>query len=252
MQKSDSPEKRTADLTVAVATLDRPDDLACCLEAILSNSVLPAELIVVDQSLSQSTRLVVEGISKQPFPVIYVHQQRRGLSVSRNTAIKQASQSIIAFTDDDVFLPLTLYHADYVGSGGNCGYDGSFGGYVYKWQCDDLVLYYYQNTQSFSLDIDPDGYSVIAYDFTPVDLANRDLYIVYPNARIGNPNPGWTAQKIDGATVYDVETGALAAISLRDDGIGFISYLQKEAYEIDDLKIAFQTFRVMLPVVSKP
>lgn len=101
MEKNDSPEKRIADLTVAVATLDRPEDLTGCLEAILANNVWPAELIVVDQSPDQSARAVVEGFSGQDFPVIYVHQQRRGLSASRNAAILQASRSIIAFTDDD-------------------------------------------------------------------------------------------------------------------------------------------------------
>ncbi len=165
---------------------------------------------------------------------------------------QNSSQRGIAFTYDDELIPVTLYHADYVGSGGNCGWDGSFGGYVNKWHCEDLVYFYYQSSASFSLEIDPEGYSVIAYDYTSDDLANRDLYIVYPNARIGDPDPGWTAQHIDGAPVYDVETGALAALSIRDDGTGFIGYLQEEAYEVDDLKIAFQTYRAMLPVVSKP
>jgi len=158
----------------------------------------------------------------------------------------------IAYTYDDTMIPVTLMHADYVGGGGNCGWDYAYGGIgTYRWQCDQLVYYYYQNTQSFSLDIDPAGYSVIAYDYAPDDLSNRDLYIAYPNARVGDPDPGWTAQKIDGAPVYDVQTGALAALSLSDSGLGFISYLQEEPYELDDLKIAFQQFRSLLPMVKK-
>jgi hypothetical protein len=166
---------------------------------------------------------------------------------------KTSGERGIAFTYDDELIPVTLYHADYVGSGGDCGYDLGPGGIgANRWQCDDLIYHYYQSSVSFSIDIDPEGYSVIAYDYRVDDLGNNDLYIVYPKARTGSPDPGWVAQHIDGAPVSMVETGALAALSLNGEGMGFISYLQQEDYELDDLKIAFQQYRVILPIVSKP
>jgi hypothetical protein len=162
----------------------------------------------------------------------------------------------IAFTYDDELIPVTLYHANYVGSAGDCGFDlGPGGDGSFEWQCDDLIGYDYLSagsTPSFSIDIDPENYSVIAYNYRMDDMGNNDLYIVYPNARIDDPDPGWTAQKIDGAPVFDVETGAQASLALSSTGMGFISYLQEEAYELDDLKIAFQLYRATLPIVSKP
>ena len=89
------------DLTVAIATLDRPDDLSCCLSALLANDVLPAEVIVVDQSESQSARSIVDAIAGASIPVVYIHQAQRGLSASRNAAIESAHSPMIAFTDDD-------------------------------------------------------------------------------------------------------------------------------------------------------
>ena len=167
-----------------------------------------------------------------------------------------SSERAIAFTYDDELIPVTLYHADYVGSGGNCGYDLRFGGNAtYKWQCEDLVYFYNLNpalTPSFSIEIDPEGYSVIAYDYRMSDLGNADLYIVYPRARVGDPNPGWIAQEIDGAPVYGVDTGDQAALALNNSGMGFISYLQEEDYELDDLKIAFQLHRALLPIITRP
>lgn len=91
---------KPANLTVAIATLDRPEGLAACLEALLCGQRLPAEVIVVDQGAEQSGRPVVAS-REGPVPLVYVHQERRGLSASRNAAIERAGQPVIAFTDDD-------------------------------------------------------------------------------------------------------------------------------------------------------
>lgn len=97
-----SPEiKPTANLAVAIATMDRPDDLACCLEAILKGDVLPGELVVIDQSAGQDTERLMERFRDAPCQVHYVHQPKRGLSASRNTAIEHSSSPFIAFSDDD-------------------------------------------------------------------------------------------------------------------------------------------------------
>jgi hypothetical protein len=167
-----------------------------------------------------------------------------------------SSERGIAYTYDDTLIPVTLYNAKYVGSGGNCGYDQR---YILpatnKWQCEDVVGFNFLNpalSPSYSIAIDPDGYPVMAYDYAASDLGNFDLYVVYPNARVGNPNPGWIAQKIDGAPVYDVDTGSQAAISINNMGRGFISYLQLEDYELPDIKIALQLYQTFLPVTLKP
>jgi glycosyltransferase involved in cell wall biosynthesis len=62
---------------------------------------LPAEIIVIDQSSDNLTESAIAGCEMQGAPVIYVRQERRGLSASRNTAAARATQPIIAFTDDD-------------------------------------------------------------------------------------------------------------------------------------------------------
>jgi GT2 family glycosyltransferase len=89
---------RTADLTVAVATLDRPQGLARCLEALALGTVQPAEVIVVDQG--EGAAAVVEAFRGR-LPVRHLHQERRGLAASRNLALAEALQPVLAVTDDD-------------------------------------------------------------------------------------------------------------------------------------------------------
>jgi hypothetical protein len=157
----------------------------------------------------------------------------------------------ITFTYDDTLIPVTLYYAEYVGSGGNCGSDlGVLGRTALRWQCSDLVGLGDFSTgykPSFSSAMDPDGYPVIAFDHAPSALSPLQLYLVYPKARTGSADPGWLTQKIDGAPTTSVATGAQAALSLSSSGMGFISYLQEEEYEPADIKIAMQGHCTFLP-----
>jgi GT2 family glycosyltransferase len=93
--------KAIANLTVAVATLNRPDGLARCLDALLGGEVLPEEIIIVDQGQDNKARFVVEQRRGSGVPMIYIQQARRGLSVSRNAAFAHSTYPFVAVTDDD-------------------------------------------------------------------------------------------------------------------------------------------------------
>jgi GT2 family glycosyltransferase len=88
------------DIAVAIATLDRPDNLGRALDALANGEMLPHQVIVVDQSIGTESREVVESM-RDRLPVLYVHSRRRGLSHNKNVAIKRAACPYIAFTDDD-------------------------------------------------------------------------------------------------------------------------------------------------------
>lgn len=94
--------KHSARITVAIATLDRPDSLARCLQALLSGEVLPAQVLVVDQGdRTEETQAVLLRCKTEAVQVLYFPQAREGLSASRNLALAHASEPIIAVTDDD-------------------------------------------------------------------------------------------------------------------------------------------------------
>ena len=84
--------------TVAVAACGRPDALGRCLEAIERQTARPAQVIVVDQAPSEQARRVV---AESGLGADYLEQERTGLSASRNLALRTATGTVIAVTDDD-------------------------------------------------------------------------------------------------------------------------------------------------------
>jgi GT2 family glycosyltransferase len=94
--------RNIANITVAIPTLDRPVELARCLEGLFKGTVLPAELLIINQGEYYQIEKVVERFrSQSSIPIVHCSQPRMGLSAARNLAISQAHCYIIAFTDDD-------------------------------------------------------------------------------------------------------------------------------------------------------
>lgn len=87
-----------APATIAICTRDRPEDLTRCLAAL---TLLPddgQEILVIDSaSRTDETRRVVDGVPH----VRYVREERPGLDIARNRALREARHAIVAFTDDD-------------------------------------------------------------------------------------------------------------------------------------------------------
>lgn len=99
---TDASPRPTAALSVAISTRDRPEMVQRCLEHLLAGEVLPAEIIVVDQSGDSRTRQVIEGLHP-PAAVRLVHLPHAGsgLGAAQNLAFEHASQPLAAVTDDD-------------------------------------------------------------------------------------------------------------------------------------------------------
>ena len=160
----------------------------------------------------------------------------------------------IAFSYDDTMIDLTLKNANYIGLGGNCGADiNRLGDSVQAWQCTDVDILgpiAPSYTPSYSIAVDPDGYSIIAYNNSE-ELAPSFLYLASPRARMGLAGSGWYAQIIDGI-MQDVDTGALASLSLNNAGYGFIGYLWEDNYAPQtDLKFALQLHQVFTPLIIR-
>ena len=93
-------------ISVVICTRNRPEQLARCLRSLQNLSQSPQEILVVDNApSSDATRQMVDKMSG----IQYVLEPRPGLSVARNTGIRQSTGDIIAFTDDDVIV-----HPDWI------------------------------------------------------------------------------------------------------------------------------------------
>jgi GT2 family glycosyltransferase len=92
------PELPNQGISVIVCTRDRTSQLKNCLASLMESDYENYEIIVVDNAPSNDETLHL--CSK--YPVTYIRELRPGLDWARNRGIKEASNDIIAFTDDDV------------------------------------------------------------------------------------------------------------------------------------------------------
>lgn len=90
------------DISVLLCTRNRGDKIRDAIDSILENSYTNFELIILDQSLDDKTKEVMEKYNDSR--IRYIRSHTVGLSKSRNIAIKKCLSEIIAFTDDDCIV----------------------------------------------------------------------------------------------------------------------------------------------------
>ena len=94
-------------ITTVIPTRNRPKDLLNAINSLCTQSRLPDELIIVDQSVDDlSFRAVNNTLSKfKQIKHIYIHDPRiLGLVDAKRVAVNHASGDIICFLEDDVVL----------------------------------------------------------------------------------------------------------------------------------------------------
>lgn len=84
--------------SIAICTRNRTDDLRRCLDAIMLLPNNGQEVLVIDNCPSNND--TKDLVATYP-SVRYIVESRPGLDVARNRALKEASNEIVAFTDDD-------------------------------------------------------------------------------------------------------------------------------------------------------
>ncbi len=91
------------DISIIIPTYNRPEELQNCLASILEQTVLPGELIIVDDGNLEQIPLAGK-LAKASIKVLYHKKDTPGLTASRNVGIGLATGGIIFFLDDDVVL----------------------------------------------------------------------------------------------------------------------------------------------------
>lgn len=87
-------------VAVAASESERADSVRRCVEAVVTGTTLPRQVLVVDQSGGTEIRAAVEALDAA-VPIEIVAQPRLGLAASRNLALDRLSDGIVAVTDDD-------------------------------------------------------------------------------------------------------------------------------------------------------
>ncbi len=96
---------------VVIATRDRPESLARCLESLRDLDHPADEIVVVDNASSgRETVELVESAAATDPRFKYVREDRPGLARAHNSGLEHVSSPIVAFTDDDVVADRAWLH----------------------------------------------------------------------------------------------------------------------------------------------
>lgn len=90
-------------VSVVVPVLNAARTLSRCLDALAQLDPAPIEILVVDNGSTDDSRAIVErfAASHRAVVVRVLDAPRRGASIARNVGVRQATGSVIAFTDAD-------------------------------------------------------------------------------------------------------------------------------------------------------
>lgn len=96
------------DVSVIICTFNRCELLQRTLELLGIQKLPPGkrfEIIVVDNNSTDATPQVVRQAERMvPVPIVYLLEERAGLSRARNSGLHRASGEVIVFTDDDMIF----------------------------------------------------------------------------------------------------------------------------------------------------
>jgi GT2 family glycosyltransferase len=126
-------------LSVIIATMNRSADLERALLSLGSQARLPDEVIIVDQSRDDATRVLCERFNAGGAlmgRLRYLPQSQPSLVAARNRGVSSVKGEIVGFLDDDVVLLPDYYQrilaaleADaHLGAVGGCVLNTPFGG----------------------------------------------------------------------------------------------------------------------------
>lgn len=97
--------------SVVVATRDRVESLARCLESLRGLDHPATEIIVVDNASSgRETAELVASLATADPRFVYVREERPGLARAHNCGLEHVTMPLVAFTDDDVVADPAWLH----------------------------------------------------------------------------------------------------------------------------------------------
>lgn len=90
--------------TVVIATFERAAELRTTLESLAAQTRSPALVIVVDSSPDERSRAVVDEMRAR-LSLHYERATKPSAALQRNAGARAVTTSLVAFIDDDVFVP---------------------------------------------------------------------------------------------------------------------------------------------------
>ena len=98
-------------LSVVIPLYNKESTIVKCLNSVTSQTLLPNEIIIVNDGSSDSSAKLVESIIENHLhlDIKFINQSNKGVSQARNLGIKTAKNELIALLDAD-----DEWHQDYI------------------------------------------------------------------------------------------------------------------------------------------
>ncbi len=137
------PPYRLADVTVVVPAFNAANYIENTIASVLAQTVVPAELVVVDDGSTDDTAAVVQATfachESHQSRVRLLSQKNSGVCVARNAGLAAAKGQAVMFVDaDDVLLPWALEIID-AELGANPDAGMAFGSVIYIDENGDIA-----------------------------------------------------------------------------------------------------------------
>lgn len=99
--------KSNVSFGIVIPTKNRFDDCLRAIKSSVNQSQLPAEIVIIDQSVDLSLRDVIESYRMRFIGIEFVYEydpKLSGLTAAKNKAIRLSKSDILLFIDDDIVL----------------------------------------------------------------------------------------------------------------------------------------------------
>lgn len=99
-------------ISVVIPCFNSQDSIVKCIESVLKQTLLPSEIICVDDGSNDDTVKIISEIKEKNSDILYIKiilQPNSGPSVARNVGVENSMSDYIAFLDsDDIWHPKKL------------------------------------------------------------------------------------------------------------------------------------------------
>lgn len=97
------PSLTAREVSICICTYKRPAQLQLLLQDLSAQTVLPAQVVVVDNDAARTGE--VGTVGHWPFELVYDVQPEKNISLTRNRSIARATAAWIGILDDDERVP---------------------------------------------------------------------------------------------------------------------------------------------------
>lgn len=91
-------------ITVIVPVYNVENYLNKCLDSIISQTYKNIEIVVINDSSTDTSGEICKEFSEMDHRILYIEQENAGLSAARNTGLDNMSGNYVTFVDSDDWI----------------------------------------------------------------------------------------------------------------------------------------------------